>query len=99
MCVVESVSVLPTGTAAYADTTFPTMTTTQPNHDSHEAEDYEITVPPHLAPKLVRLLNQASIADNAQNAIWYADQDREDIARLRDDFADQLSEQGYPGEF
>lgn len=62
---------------------------------AYSAEDYELRLPPHLAPKLVTLLGQLAEADNPQDALWYGADDREDIEQMHDELADQLRDQGY----
>lgn len=61
---------------------------------TNTAETYTVEIPATIAPKLVNLLGQASQAENAQQAVWYNRQDREDLARLRSLFADQIADQG-----
>jgi len=77
------------------------MTTNESNPEDGartiEAEDYDFQLPPHLAPRLVRVLDQVKDADSPMSAVFYGEDDCEDIAEMYERLEGQLREQGYTG--
>lgn len=81
------------------DTTFHEQLTMSKAEDTQlhvvEAEDYEFTVPPRLAPKLVRLLDLVADADDQQSALYFSEDDCKEMDRLHDSLEEQIRNQGF----
>jgi hypothetical protein len=75
------------------------MSQTQQTPTSDEEQHYTITVTGEDSEYLLRLLDQVTSADNAQDAVWYGREDRRKIETMKERFKAQLREQENGGEF
>jgi hypothetical protein len=75
------------------------MSQTQQTPTSDEEQHDTITVTDEDAEYLLRLLDQVTSADNAQDAVWYGREDRRKIETMKERFEAQLREKETGDEF
>jgi len=75
------------------------MSQTQQTPTSDEEQHYTITVTDEGVEYLLRLLDQVTSADNAQDAVWYGREDRRKIETMKERFEAQLREKETGDEF
>ena len=75
------------------------MGQTQQTPTSDEEQHDTITVTDEDAEHLLRLLDQVTSADNAQDALWYGREDRRKIETMKERFEAQLREKETGDEF